>query len=182
MTQIYEGNKLVTVTLVKVVDNVIAKVDEDRVYIGMDKNEKAGKQKKGIFKELGYVPKYITTFSVDHDKDYTVGDKIELDELEGKVLTIRGISKGKGFAGGVKRWGWRGGPATHGYSRERHQGSIGTQRPAKVWKGKHMAGHMGAKKVTIKNLRVVKTDGNVIAVKGSIPGSRNSIIEISFKD
>jgi large subunit ribosomal protein L3 len=181
MTRIYEGDKLVPVTLIDVSGNVIAKVSEGRVWLGRGEMKKAGKQKQGMYSELGYVPKAITTFKAGED-EYKVGDSIDAEVLEEKEVQVSSYSKGKGFAGGVKRWGWAGGPATHGYSRERRQGSIGSQRPAKVWKGKHMPGHMGNSRVTIKGMKVLKRDGDVIAVKGSVPGASGSLIEITLKE
>lgn len=94
------------------------------------------------------------------------------------VVTTIGKSKGKGFAGGVKRWGFAGGPRTHGQSdRERRPGSIGAGTdPGRIWKGQHMAGRMGQKRVTVKGLRILEVDNekNTIKVSGSVPGARNS--------
>lgn len=113
-----------------------------------------------------------------------VGQEGKLSEIfkEGDLVNIRGISKGKGFAGGVKRHHFVGGPRTHGQSdRERAPGSIGsTTTPGRVLKGKRMAGRMGHETVTVKNLEVVKVeDGkNTLYVKGAIPGIKKGLLEL----
>lgn len=98
----------------------------------------------------------------------------------GDIIDVLGISKGKGFAGGVKRHHFKGGPRTHGQSdRERAPGSIGmTTTPGRVFKGKRMAGKMGHERVTVKNLRIVAIDGDTVFVKGLIPGVRESFVII----
>ena len=104
--------------------------------------------------------------------------KAETGQLKaGDFVDITGISKGKGFQGGMKRWNWRGTPKTHGSMSHRRAGSIGASAtPSRVLKGKHMPGHMGNKKVTVQNLQVIKLDkeNNLLVVKGAVPGHRNS--------
>jgi len=111
--------------------------------------------------------------------------KIETKNFDlkpGDLVKITGISKGKGFAGVMKRWGFKGGPRTHGQSdRQRAPGSIGQRTdPGRVWKGKKMPGHLGNKKVTIKNLKIVSVDKEkqILTVSGPIPGSKNGRIAI----
>lgn len=104
-----------------------------------------------------------------------------LDILKvGDIVDVTGVSKGKGFAGGVKRHHFKGGPRTHGQSdRERAPGSIGmTTTPGRVFKGKRMAGKMGHEKVTVKNLKIVDVDGENVLIKGLIPGVRESLVVI----
>ncbi len=117
-----------------------------------------------------------------HGATLLVGIKEKLAELykEGEKLSLWSISKGKGFAGGVKRYHFAGGPRTHGQSdRERAPGSSGsTTTPGRVLKGQRMAGRMGQENVTIKNLRVVKVKENILFLKGLIPGGKNSLIMI----
>lgn len=121
------------------------------------------------------------------EKILGIGDEIKADIFEiGDFVDITGISKGKGFQGGVKRWGWSIGPRTHGSRCYREPGSIGASAdPAKVVKGKHMAGRMGGKKTTVKNIEVVKINNgeNIISVKGSVPSSNGSylVIKESYK-
>lgn len=112
------------------------------------------------------------------------GDEIKVNDIlkPGDEIKVSGVSKGKGFAGVVKRWGFKGGPKTHGQSdRERAIGSIGQRTdPGRIWKGKKMPGHMGVETKTIKGLKVFKVDEekNEIWVTGLVPGGRNSLIKI----
>lgn len=112
------------------------------------------------------------------------GKEVNLGEIfkEGETVTVSGISKGKGFAGGVKRHHFEGGPRTHGQSdRERAPGSIGsTTTPGRVLKGKRMAGRKGHERVTVKNLKVLKVDleKNILYLKGAVPGVRKGVLEL----
>lgn len=112
---------------------------------------------------------------------YTKKEKGEADIKAGDNVCVSGISKGKGFQGVVKRHGFHGGPSTHGQkNRKRAPGSIGATAPQRVIKGKKMAGHMGMKRVTIKNLRIAKIDekDRTIFVRGAVPGMRGTVVEI----
>ncbi|MBU4299281.1 50S ribosomal protein L3 [Patescibacteria group bacterium] len=115
-------------------------------------------------------------------KNYELGKKIDASVFkEGDVVKISGISKGKGFAGVVKRWGFHGKNTTHGTKHEvRTPGSVGSRTPSRVVKGRKMPGRMGGERATIKNLKVVKVDkeNNLLAVKGAIPGRRGTLLEI----
>jgi len=112
------------------------------------------------------------------------GGEVKLTEIfkEGELITVRGVSKGKGFAGVVKRHHFAGGPRTHGQSdRERAPGSIGsTTTPGRVLKGKRMAGHKGSERVTVKNLKILKIDPekNILYLQGSVPGVRKGKLEL----
>jgi large subunit ribosomal protein L3 len=119
----------------------------------------------------------------DFSGEVKQGDTILIDMFqEGEWIKISGLTKGKGFTGVVKRYGFRGGPKTHGQSdRARASGSIGqSSSPKRVFKGLKMAGRMGSKKQTVRNLKILKIfkDQNLMLVKGSVPGARNSIMEI----
>ena len=121
---------------------------------------------------------------MDSHDDLAVGAEIKVDIFEaGQKIDVSGLTKGKGFAGVVKRYGFRGGDATHGNSlSHRAPGSIGQcQTPGRVFKGKKMAGHMGDKKRTLQNLSVVRVDAerNLILVKGSVPGATGSNVVVS---
>jgi large subunit ribosomal protein L3 len=127
--------------------------------------------------------KYIREFRLGDDHKVEPGQKIDVSLFKaGDLVNITGISRGKGFAGGVKRYHFRGGPKTHGQSdRWRAPGSIGTgTSPGRVLKGLHMAGHMGAERVTTVNLEVVEADParNLLFVKGAVPGMTNSLLLI----
>ena len=116
--------------------------------------------------------------------EFTLGEKIMVDLFEeGYLVDVTGMSKGKGFQGGIKRHGFRRQPKTHGQSdRERSPGSAGAgSTPGRVYKGKRMPGHMGHENVTVQNLRVVRVDPerNLLAVRGAVPGPKNGLLKIS---
>lgn len=127
--------------------------------------------------------RYLREFKGDIDvSKYKKGNKIDVSIFqEGDTIKVAGLSKGKGFAGVVKRWGFHGRSTTHGTKHElRTQGSVGSSFPERVIKGKKMAGRMGYQRVTIKNLKIVKVDkeNNLLAIKGALPGRRGTLIEI----
>ncbi|MDE6019056.1 MAG: 50S ribosomal protein L3 [Muribaculaceae bacterium] len=139
----------------------------------------------GHFKKAGVDPmRHLAEFKGFDDKEYTTGDTITVDIFnESDFVDIAGVSKGKGFQGVVKRHGFGGvGQSTHGqHNRLRAPGSIGAcSYPAKVFKGMRMAGQMGNKQVTVQNLKVLKVlpENNVLVIKGSIPGSKGTIVKI----
>lgn len=127
--------------------------------------------------------KHLREFRIDDTESVEVGQKVDVSLFkDGDLVDITGISVGKGFAGVVKRYHFAGGPKTHGQSdRHRAPGSIGaTTTPGRVFKGLHMAGHMGNKRVTVRNLEVCEADPNrnLLLVKGAVPGSKNSLLII----
>lgn len=128
--------------------------------------------------------RYLREVRLEKEPEFKVGDVINASDIfnKGDVVAVTGISKGKGFAGVVKKWHFRGGPRTHGQSdRERAPGSIGqTTTPGRVYKGKKMAGRMGGEQVTIKNLHVISINNEIgeIEISGQIPGTTGSIITI----
>ena len=126
---------------------------------------------------------HLQEFGVDDLSEFEVGQEIKADVFEvGEPIKVIGTSKGKGFSGVVRRWGFHGGPKTHGQSdRHRSPGSIGAgTSPGRVWPGTKMAGHYGVDRVTVKGLRIVATDPekNVVLVRGPIPGANNGIVRI----
>lgn len=129
-------------------------------------------------------PRFLQEVRLTKEPEFKVGDVISLADVfkKGDVVAVSGISKGKGFAGVVKKWNFRGGPRTHGQSdRERAPGSIGqTTTPGRVYKGKKMAGRMGGEQVTIKNLHVisVNSENGEMEISGQIPGTVGSILTI----
>jgi large subunit ribosomal protein L3 len=126
---------------------------------------------------------YLREIRVDDTSEFELGQEIKADIFQiGESVKVSGKSKGKGFAGVVKRWGFSGGKETHGCMSHRVPGSIGTSAtPSRVAKGRKLPGRMGYQRITIKNLKIldVRPEMNIIALKGTTPGSRNSIIEIS---
>jgi len=117
-------------------------------------------------------------------KDLKIGDEVKVSDIfkKGDLAQVTGVSKGKGFAGVIKRWGFHGGPVTHGQSdRQRAPGSIGQRTtPGRVFKGKKMPGRMGNRKVTVRNLKIMGIDGekNLLRIKGALPGARGGMVVI----
>ena len=192
MSQVFtEDGNVVPVTYIDVTDIVVAhkKVLEKDGYnafvLGFGKKAKPTKAEVGKYKELGFVPEVSVEVQFD-GVELKIGDKVTPSMLEGsKKVDVTGTTKGKGFQGVVKRWGFKGGPRTHGQSdRQRHPGSIGMRTtPGRVFKGHKMGGHMGDDTQTIRNLKVIllNDESNLIAVKGAIPGNKGSLVIIKSK-
>jgi len=156
--------------------------DAIRIGFGKIKTSKLTKQMKGVFAKKGTEPKKVLKeFRVDNISEYKEGNEIGLEFFKDqKFVDVTSKTIGKGFAGVMKRWNFSGLRASHGVSvSHRAMGSTGqNQDPGKVFKGKKMAGHMGGKFRTIQNLEIIKSDieNNLLFVKGSVPGSKNSIV------
>ena len=189
MTQIFdkEGN-VIPVTVVEAGPCVILELKESprKVALGFDpvKESRVAKPRLGLFKKLGVAPQRIVKeFFSTENKDYKVGQEIKSDLFKaGDFVDVTGTSIGKGFQGGMKRWNWTGGPATHGSMHHRRVGSIGSNTtPGRVFRGKSMPGHMGAVTVTTQGLRVmgVENEKNLLLIKGAIPGYSNAVITIN---
>jgi large subunit ribosomal protein L3 len=188
MSQIFkEDGNVVPVTFVDVADIVVAHkktVEKDgynATVIALGKKKNPSKAEVGKYKELGYVPMYAV--EVELEEELNIGDKVNVSMFEQiKKVNVTGITKGKGFQGVVKRWGFKGGPRTHGQSdRQRHPGSIGMRTtPGRVFKGKKMAGRMGGDTKTVKNLKIVEINQELglIALKGAVPGNKDSLVII----
>jgi large subunit ribosomal protein L3 len=160
----------------------------DALQLGFEeKREKSVKKpERGVFEKLGIKPlRYLREFrTFDNVAGFKPGDVIKAEIFEGaKSVKVRGISKGKGFQGVVKRHHFNGGPQTHGQSdRWRAPGSVGSSSyPSRVLKGLRMAGRMGGERVTVRNLKVVRVDAenNVVMVRGGVPGARDGVVIIS---
>ena len=192
MTQIYDENGVaIPVTAIEVEPlTVVAKKTTDKegynaivVAFGEVKEKNVNKPRKGVFEKAGVeVQKYLKEIKVENVDEYEIGSKItvEVFTTEDRV-DIQGTSKGKGFQGNIKRHGQHRGPMAHGSMYHRRPGSMGaTSTPGRVFKGKKLPGHMGDVTSSILNLGVVKvdTDKNVLLVKGSIPGAKNSIVRV----
>jgi len=186
MTQIFtEDAKLVSVTVIEAGPCPVLAVKEKNIQIGFDsvKENRVKKPLLGYFKKINVTPlKLIKELPKVPKKEYKVGEELKVDLFNpGDFVDVTGTSIGKGFQGGMKRWHWHGGPQTHGSMSHRRPGSIGSSAtPSRVLKGHPMPGHMGAGRVTIQSLRVVKIDpqNNLLLVKGAIPGHRNSYLVI----
>lgn len=132
----------------------------------------------------GGIPYFLREVRIENDiENFTAGSVLNPQDVfkPGDIIEVTGVSKGKGFAGVVKRHHFKGGPRTHGQSdRERAPGSIGqTTTPGRVYKGKRMAGRMGAEKATIKNLRVIDVTDKALLIKGLIPGGKNGLVVVT---
>ena len=192
MTQIFnEDGVLVPVTVLQAGPCVVTQVktvENDgyaAVQVGfVDKKEKGiNKPQKGHFDKAGVAPKrFVREFRFENAEEYTVGQEIKADIFAaGDKLDATAIAKGKGFQGAIKRHGQHRGPMAHGSKFHRHQGSNGSSSdPSRVFKGKGMPGHMGAKKITVQNLEIVKVDveNNLILVKGAVPGPKKSLVTL----
>jgi len=145
--------------------------------------KKTNRPLKGHFAKAGTKAFVVLKeFTLPDVEGYQSGQEIKVDIFSaGELVDVIGTSKGKGFAGGVKRWGFRGGPATHGSMFHRAPGSVGASAyPSRVLKGKRLPGHLGNAQVTAKNLQVVdvRSERNLILIKGAVPGARRSIVLI----
>lgn len=187
MTQVFAAdNSQVGVTAIEAGPCPILAVKEKNLQLGFDmaKESSLKKAQLGFYKKLNITPrKVISEVTREPEAEYKVGEELKADLFtEGEFVDVSGISIGKGFAGGMKRWNWKGGPRTHGSTSHRRIGSIGsTTTPGRVWKGHHLPGHMGNVKVTVQNLKVVKVDAanNVILVEGSVPGHKNGYLVVT---
>ncbi len=192
MTQIFnEDGKVVPVTVVlagpcTVVQKKTVETDGyEAVQVGYGevKEKSLNKPMKGHFAKADTAAKkYLREFRLEDVASLNVGDEIKADIFEaGEKVDVTGISKGKGFAGPMKRWGLHRGPMTHGSGYHRGSGSMGAcSSPGRVMKGKKLPGHMGVDTVTIQNLEVVKVNAeeNIILIKGAVPGSKGGLITI----
>jgi len=152
------------------------------LQLGFGAAKRVNQPMKGHLKGLGDF-RYLREVRVDDPSQWKTGQKVGAELFEaGDQVDVTGVSKGRGFAGGVRRWGFRGGPRTHGQSdRLRAPGSIGPgNSPGHVVKGLHMAGHMGDARITVRNLRVIESDPakGILFIEGAVPGGKNGILRI----
>lgn len=187
MTQVFVGDnkRLVPVTAIEAGPCPILAVKDKHIQLGFDsvREKHLKKPVAKYFAKLNIAPKKIIREVLKElGKEYRVGEEVKVDLFKtGDFVDITGTSIGKGFQGGMKRWHWRGGPQTHGSTSHRRVGSLGSSTtPGRVWKGHHLPGHMGARRVTVQNLEVVKVDAqnNLLLVKGAVPGYKNNYLVI----
>jgi large subunit ribosomal protein L3 len=189
MTQIFRDNgKAEAVTAVSAGPCTVIQLKKDSkegynaVQLGFGEAKKIQPVRKGHLKEMGNY-RYLREIRITDTKGIKAGDSIDVSLFEpGDMVDITGISKGKGFAGVVKRYNFAGGPKTHGQSdRHRAGGSVGAgTSPGRVLKGKKMPGHMGNERVTVRKLEVIQVDNkdNIMLVNGAVPGAKNGILLI----
>ena len=192
MSQVFDENGVLTpVTVLQAGPCVVTQVktvEKDgyaAVQVGyVDTREKLiNKAEKGEFDKAGVsYKKFVREFKLDNAEEYNVKDEIKADVFEaGEKIDATAIAKGKGFQGAIKRHGQSRGPMAHGSKYHRHAGSNGAcSDPSKVFKGKKMPGHMGAKQITIQNLEIVRVDAenNLLLVKGAVPGPKKALVTI----
>lgn len=186
MTQIYdESGRLIPVTVIEAGPCPIVAIRDKNIQIAFDevKEKSLSKPVAGIYKKAGVSPRRILKeVPKNQTQEYVVAQELKVDMFSaGEKVDVIGISIGKGFQGGMKRWHWQGGPKTHGSTSHRRAGSIGSSTtPGRVWKGHHMPGHMGNIQVTVSGLKVAKVDSgnNLLAVKGAVPGCKNNYVVI----
>lgn len=189
MTRVFEkSGKSTPVTVIEAGPCVISSIKTPEkdgysaVQIGFGKEKKVSKPKAGLLKG-SHLAKHLKEFITDDTANYKVGDKIVVSVFaEGDIVKASGITKAKGFAGGMKRHGFAGGPASHGQKHSsRERGSSGSRFPEHVVKGVRMPGRMGGARSTTINLPIISIDkeNNLIALKGAIPGHKGTLIEIA---
>ncbi len=187
MTRLFDENGvMIPVTVIEAGPCYITQVKTratdgyDAIQIGFSrKRENAiNEPARGHFRKASVPPlRVLREIKVDNPESFTLGGQLTVEIFSvGELVDVTGTSKGKGFAGVVKRWGFKGGKASHGAETHRHPGSIGASSfPSRVVKGLRMAGRMGGNRVTVQNLKVVKVDPNrnLLVVKGAVPGPTN---------
>lgn len=188
-TVISDDGAAIAVTLLKATPNTVTQIkniDADgyqAIQIGFEQKSKnkVAKAQAGHFKNSKASPKVVREFRFNGDNELVVGDQIDVEAFEmGDEVQATGVTKGKGFAGTIKRHNFHRGRKTHGGRSYRRPGSIGSMFPQRIFPGKKMAGHMGHDRVTTKGLKVALVDKelDVIGVTGSVPGPKKGIVMI----
>lgn len=189
MTQIFtENGTVVPVTAIEAgpcIVTQIKRIDKEGyngIQVGFGESKRLNKPERGHLKKLGTF-KYLRELRLGDISEIEIGQKVDVNIFKpGDIVDAIGTSKGRGFAGVVKRHHFAGGPKTHGQSdRHRAPGSVGGGTyPGKVFKGQRMAGHLGNERITVRNLRIAKVDPdrNLLLIKGSVPGARNGLLII----
>ncbi|KKR17903.1 MAG: 50S ribosomal protein L3 [candidate division CPR2 bacterium GW2011_GWC1_41_48] len=196
MTRVFDENgNVVPVTVVQATPNVVTQIKTaekdgyNAIQLGLGEAKKQKKPQAGHLKPSKSNSRYlreVTEISIEVEegaepKEVKVGDKISVDIFKpGDKIVVQGISKGKGFAGVIKRHGFKRGPMSHGSHHYREPGSIGSMFPQHVFKGTKLPGRMGSNQVTVKNLKIVSVDkeNNLLAVRGAVPGPAKGVIVI----
>jgi len=192
MTQVFnDQDRVLPITVIQAMPNKVCQVktaktdgyEAVQLSFGTIKESKVNKPMAGHFKKQGVEPtRYLREVRLEAASDYAVGDMVTVANFaEAKKVDVTATSKGKGFAGVMKRHNYHGGPGGHGSHFHRAPGSIGQcATPSRVFKGLALPGHMGVDTVTTKNLEVVRIDEdmNLILVKGAVPGGKNAIVRI----
>ncbi len=191
MTQVYDENgRVIPVTVLEAGPCRVVQVKNDEtdgynsIQVGFaDKKEnRTNRPDKGHFGKSKLKPmRFLREFRVSDPATYKAGQELKADQFSaGDYVDVSAITRGKGFAGSIKKMGFSRGPTTHGSHYHRGPGSLGSVAPARVFKGRRLPGRMGGKRRTVQRLFVVDTDAakNILLVKGSVPGPRGGLVEI----
>lgn len=192
MTQLFnEHGRAVAVTVLEAGPCTVTQVKEPQrggarsIQVGFESidSKRLNKPMQGHFKKANTGAfRYLGEFRPAQEEPYAIGQQLTVGLFqEGELIDVTGTSIGKGFQGGVKRWHWKGGPATHGSMSHRAPGSIGsTTFPGRVVRGHHLPGHMGNARVTVQNLRIMKIDleANLLVVEGAVPGPEQRLVTV----
>lgn len=189
MSQIFtEDGKLIPVTVIEAGPCFVSQVKTaatdgyEAVQIGYGVARNANKPQAGHFAKYGVdTLRYVREMRVADASEYQPGTELKVDLFaQGEKVDIEGTSKGKGFAGTIKRWGFHRGPMGHGSKNHRRPASTGAKGPARVFKGKKAPGQMGGERVTVQNLEIVRVDAeqNMIIVKGAVPGPKKGLVYV----
>ncbi len=191
MTQVFgQDGKIIPVTAIEAGPCVIAQVKAEttdgyhaiQIGFGQIKNKNVNKAMKGHFGKSGVTPvRFLRELRLDNSEEFQVGQSIDVSAFQvGDKVDVVGVSKGKGFAGTIKRWGFARGPMAHGSKNHRRPASAGAKGPARVFKGKKSPGQMGNARVTVQNLEIVKVDleRNLLLIKGAVPGPKKGLIMV----
>lgn len=190
MSAVFQDGERIPVTVLKYEPMVVSQVKNQgtdgyeavQVAFKADRASQTTKAAKTAFAKAGFEngAKFIREFRLEKAGELTVGTKIGLESLKkGDIVKVSGLSRGRGFQGAVRRWSFAGGPATHGSGFHRRPGSVGNRTwPGRVMPGKRMAGHWGNETATVRGLEIVDVipEENVVLIKGSVPGARNTLI------
>ncbi len=191
MTQVFsEQGEIIPVTAISagpcqvIQKKTVEKDGYSAIQLGFmpKKEHRVNKPMKGHFAKAGTQPyQFVRELRVADPEAYEIGQEVDVELFSpGEKIDITGTTKGKGFAGTIKRHGFRRGPTTHGSDYHRRTGSLAAKGPARVFKGRKLPGHMGVDRVTVQNLEVVRADKerNLLLVKGAIPGPRKGLVII----
>lgn len=189
MSQIFtEDGRLIPVTVIEAGPCVVSQVKTaetdgyEAVQIGYGALKHGTKPQIGHFVKTGVTPlRYLREMRVESAAEYQPGQELKADIFAaGEKIDVEGTSKGKGFAGTIKRWNFTRGPMSHGSKNHRRPASAGAKGPARTFKGKHSPGHMGGERVTVQNLEIVRVDAdkNLILVKGAVPGPKKGLVYV----
>ncbi|MEO0095619.1 MAG: 50S ribosomal protein L3 [candidate division WOR-3 bacterium] len=188
MSQLFtEDGRLIAVTKIEAGPCPIVQIKDEKkdgykaLQIGFGTKKHVNKPLAGHLKKANLKSvKYLAEIKTNNIEKYKIGDVLKAVDIftKGDKVKVTGFTKGRGFAGGMKRWGWKGGPASHGSMSHRRIGSAGHGHsdPGRILKGKTMPGHYGNERVTIKNLKVVDIKDNIIFLNGAVPGPKNGFL------